>query len=71
MVLGMPKVLIFQVRASSFVGLNERREVVEGNGKAEISAATIHLEVHNTRPDAVCVFHLHPPYCTAIGKHFR
>ena len=58
---------IFQVKASSFVGLNERREVVEGKGEVETSASTIHTGVHQARPDAVCVFHLHPPYSTAIG----
>ena len=59
--------IIFQVKASSFVGLNEKGEVVEGTGEAEISASTIHRGVHHARPDAVCAFHLHPPYCTAIG----
>lgn len=57
-----------EVKASSFVGLNERREVVEGKGEVETSASTIHTGVHQARPDAVCVFHLHPPYSTAIGS---
>jgi len=56
-----------EVKASSFVGLNEKREVVEGTGEAETSASTIHRGVHEVRPDAVCAFHLHPPYATAIG----
>ena len=59
---------IFQVKASSFLGLNEKGEVLEGTGQAEISASTIHRGVHHVRPDAVCVFHVHPPYCTALGK---
>ena len=58
---------IFQVKASSFVGLNERREVVEGKGEVETAASIIHTGVHQARPDAVCAFHLHPPYSTAIG----
>ena len=36
----------------------------------EISAATIHKGIHDARPDATCVFHLHPPYGTAIGQSF-
>ena len=50
------------------MGLNEKGEVVEGTGEVEISASTIHRGVHRARPDAVCAFHLHPPYCTAIGR---
>ncbi|XP_078361339.1 LOW QUALITY PROTEIN: putative aldolase class 2 protein CC_1201 [Oculina patagonica] len=57
-----------EVKASSFVGLNEKREVVEGQGEVETSASTIHTGVHLARPDAVCAYHLHPPYCTAIGS---
>ena len=60
--------LSFQVKASSFVGLNEKRELVEGKGEAETAASTIHTGVHQARPDAVCAFHLHTPYATAIGK---
>lgn len=56
-----------EVKASSFLGLNEKGEVLEGTGQAEISASTIHRGVHHVRPDAVCVFHVHPPYCTALG----
>lgn len=56
-----------KVKASSFVGLNVKREVVEGEGEADIAASTIHMGVHRARPDAVCAFHVHPPYCTALG----
>lgn len=56
-----------EVKASSFVGLNVKREVVEGEGEADIAASTIHMGVHRARPDAVCAFHVHPPYCTALG----
>ena len=41
--------------------------MVEGKGEVETSASTIHTGVHRARPDAVCAFHLHPPYSTAIG----
>lgn len=56
-----------EVKASSFVGLNVKREVVEGEGEVDTAASTIHMGVHRTRPDAVCAFHVHPPYCTALG----
>lgn len=52
------------------MGLNEKGEVVEGTGEVDISASTIHRGVHQARPDAVCAFHLHPPYSTAIGNDF-
>ena len=58
---------VLKVKASSFVGLNVKREVVEGEGEADIAASTIHMGVHRARPDAVCAFHVHPPYCTALG----
>ena len=45
------------------------RVVEPGNGmRADVTAATIHKGVHDARPDATCVFHLHPPYATAMGQ---
>ena len=57
-----------QVKASTLIGLNSKRETVEGKGEVEITAATIHWGVHQARPDAVCAFHLHPPYATALSE---
>ena len=37
------------------------------NGMQRESNA-IHEGVHDARPDAVCVFYLHSPYTTALGK---
>ena len=44
---------------------------MEGQGEVQIEATAIHKGVHDARKDAVCVFHLHAPYTTALGyKHF-
>ncbi|XP_078606733.1 putative aldolase class 2 protein CC_1201 [Branchiostoma floridae x Branchiostoma japonicum] len=56
-----------QVTASCLVGVNERGEVVEGTGKAETSAAEIHLAVYDARDDVKSVMHTHAPYATALG----
>ena len=41
---------------------------MEGKGHIQIETNAIHKGVHDARPDAVCVFHLHSPYTTAIGN---
>lgn len=56
-----------EVTPSSLIALNEKGEVVEGEGEVQIETAVIHKGVHDARPDAVCVFHLHLPYATALG----
>ncbi|PAA48740.1 hypothetical protein BOX15_Mlig011066g4 [Macrostomum lignano] len=56
-----------RVRASDLVGLDAAGRVVEGNGRAETSAATIHRPLHEARPEAKAVFHLHSPYATALS----
>ena len=60
-----------QVTASNLIGLNDDNEVVEGSGEPELSAATIHRGVHQSRPDARAVFHLHMPYSTALGEYLH
>ncbi|XP_013402824.1 uncharacterized protein LOC106168341 [Lingula anatina] len=57
-----------EVTASSLLGLNEKNKVVEGDGPAEISAASIHRGIHNARSkDISCVMHTHMPYATALA----
>jgi len=56
-----------QATPSSLLGVNDRGELVEGKGHIQIEANAIHKGVHDARSDAVCVFHLHSPYTTAIG----
>lgn len=52
------------------IGVNDRSELVEGQGEVQIEATAIHKGVHDARKDAVCVFHLHAPYTTALGINF-
>ncbi|KXJ06413.1 uncharacterized protein LOC110254377 [Exaiptasia diaphana] len=56
-----------EIEPESLVGINEQGDTVEGTGDVEISAKTIHLGIHQARPDAKCAFHVHPPYTTAMG----
>ncbi|XP_019629260.1 PREDICTED: uncharacterized protein LOC109473714 [Branchiostoma belcheri] len=56
-----------QVTASCLLGLNEKGEVVEGKGRAETSAAEIHMAVYDARDDVKSVMHTHAPYATALG----
>lgn len=60
----------FQATPSCLVGVNEACEVVEGSGLAQIESSVIHKGIH-ARPDAACVFHLHPPYATALGNNYQ
>lgn len=57
-----------QATPSSLLGVSDRGELVEGKGHIQIEANAIHKGVHDARSDAVCVFHLHSPYTTAIGN---
>lgn len=62
--------VIAQATPSSLIAVNAKGELVEGQGEIQVEATAIHKGVHDARPDAVCVFHLHPPYTTALGKVF-
>ena len=59
-----------QATPSSLLGVNDSGQLVEGQGHIQIEANSIHKGVHDARPDAVCVFHLHSPYTTAIGNFY-
>ena len=59
-----------EMTASCMLGLDEDSRVVETGslgGGPEVSAACIHLGVRRARPDLRAVFHLHPPYSTALA----
>ena len=62
--------LFVQATPSSLIAVNDRGELVEGQGEVQIEATAIHKGVHDARKDAVCVFHLHAPYTTALGINF-
>ncbi|KAG0728408.1 Adducin-related protein C1289.14 [Chionoecetes opilio] len=54
-----------EVTASNLLGLNERAEVVEGEGHVDVTASCIHLGIRQVRPDATVILHTHQPYATA------
>ena len=58
-----------QATPSSLIGVNDKGELVEGQGAVQTEATAIHVGLHDARPDAVCVFHLHSPYTTALGNN--
>lgn len=57
-----------EVTASNLVGLNERAEVVEGEGFVDIAASCIHLGIRQARPDAKVLMHTHQSYATALAS---
>ena len=62
---------IIQVTPSSLLGLNNKCEVIEGDGRVQREAATIHKSVHDERKDALCCIHLHMSYATAVGEKIK
>jgi len=56
-----------EVTASCLLGLDKDGSVVEGDAEPEVSAASIHLGLRKSRPDARVVMHTHTPYATALG----
>ena len=59
-----------QATPSSLIAVNDKGELVEGQGAVQTEATAIHVGLHDARPDALCVFHLHSPYTTALGNNF-
>jgi ribulose-5-phosphate 4-epimerase/fuculose-1-phosphate aldolase len=49
--------------------VNDKGEVIEGEGEVETTSMTIHSGIHKTTPDAICAFHMHLPYATVLGKY--
>ena len=60
-------ILLSQVTASSLVGINSSEEVVEGEGTPDLTAFHVHGGMRHLRNHR-CVFHVHPPYTTALGR---
>ncbi|KAJ8042433.1 hypothetical protein HOLleu_13490 [Holothuria leucospilota] len=61
-----------QVTANSLVGVDfETGEVIEGEGKVEMSAMNIHRAIHRVKSaedkSLRCVMHTHQPYTTALA----
>ncbi|MFP6675866.1 MAG: aldolase [Pirellulaceae bacterium] len=53
--------------ASDLLVVDSDGQLVKGRHNAEPSAFFIHSSVHRSRPNAKCVLHAHPPYCTALS----
>ncbi|CAM1295325.1 Uncharacterised protein g1251 [Pycnogonum litorale] len=56
-----------EVTASNLVGLNDKNEVVEGEGEPQNAAICIHRGIYNARPDVTTIMHAHMPYTTALA----
>lgn len=55
-----------QVTASSLVDVGSDFDPATGNNQDWV-AYKIHYPIHQARPDAACVMHLHSPYVTALS----
>ena len=55
-----------EVTASNLLALDDKGNVLEGEGEAERTAFTIHSRIHLANPKAACVLHTHMPYATAL-----
>jgi ribulose-5-phosphate 4-epimerase/fuculose-1-phosphate aldolase len=69
-----PHGLLFsEVRASDLITVGLDGALIAGSGNWEPTAFYIHSRVHAASADAVCVFHTHMPYATALAcsKHNR
>lgn len=63
-----PHGLLFsEVRASDLIVVDLDGKLLEGSGNWEPTAFYIHSRVHAACPEAVCVFHTHMPYATALA----
>ena len=50
------------IRASDLILVDQRGQVVEGDGHVNLAAFTIHAAVHRARPDVVSAAHAHSIY---------
>ncbi len=55
-----------EMRASDILVVDAEGQVLEGSGKAELSAFWIHSRVHVNHPAARAVFHVHMPWATTL-----
>ncbi len=56
-----------QVNASNLALLDAKGELVSGEIAPIRAGWIIHFPVHQARPDATCVMHVHAPYITAMS----
>ncbi|GFQ70429.1 adducin-related protein C1289.14 [Trichonephila clavata] len=55
-----------EVTPSKLVEVNNKHEVVQGEGKPETTALCIHQGVYRKRPDVKSVMHTHMPYASTL-----
>jgi ribulose-5-phosphate 4-epimerase/fuculose-1-phosphate aldolase len=55
-----------EVKASAFLEVDFKGQVVSGQGSVEPTALYIHQPVHRLSPQGRCVLHTHMPYATAL-----
>jgi ribulose-5-phosphate 4-epimerase/fuculose-1-phosphate aldolase len=53
------------IRMSDLILVNDKGDLVKGDGPVNTAAFVIHSQVHTARPDAVAAVHAHSPYGTA------
>lgn len=56
-----------EIRASDLIVVDMHGKVVDGNADYNIAGFTIHSAVHEARPDAGCVIHLHTTAGVAVS----
>jgi ribulose-5-phosphate 4-epimerase/fuculose-1-phosphate aldolase len=56
-----------EICTSDLLTIDVDGALVEGRGRWETTAFTIHRAVHRARPSARCVLHTHMPYATAVA----
>jgi ribulose-5-phosphate 4-epimerase/fuculose-1-phosphate aldolase len=55
-----------EIRASDVLMVDADGRVVEGRATPPRSGINIHIPIHQAHPRGRCVFHTHPPWCTAL-----
>lgn len=55
-----------EVTASNLLALDDRGNILQGEGEFEKTAFYIHSRIHLANPRATCVLHTHMPYATAL-----
>ncbi|GAB5375579.1 MAG: aldolase [Acuticoccus sp.] len=55
-----------QLTAGDMLYVDGEGNILEGEGKLDLTALHIHIQGHRARPDAVCIMHTHMPYATAL-----
>ena len=59
--------LMSQITARNLIVVDAQGNVVEGEGRVERSAFSIHAPIHKRHPRAQCVLHAHPAYGTWLA----